>query len=96
MDNRSQVREFLTSRRARISPEQAGLAPFGRRRVTGHLFPVAETPHAAVYQLGSRVFNCHVSDNWGDANAHFRPGKGKIDWGAFLRSLQDVGFTGSL
>jgi sugar phosphate isomerase/epimerase len=61
-----------------------------------HLLPVAETPHAAVYQLGRRVFNCHISDNWGDANAHFRPGKGKVDWRAFLRSLRDVGFDGSL
>jgi sugar phosphate isomerase/epimerase len=59
-----------------------------------HLFPVAETPHASVYALGSRVFNCHISDNWGESNAHFRPGKGRIDWGAFLRALRDIGFDG--
>jgi transcriptional regulator with XRE-family HTH domain len=36
MDNRSEVREFLASRRGRITPEQAGLEPIGgRRRVTG-------------------------------------------------------------
>jgi len=36
MDNRSEVREFLVSRRARISPEQAGVEPSGgRRRVPG-------------------------------------------------------------
>jgi transcriptional regulator with XRE-family HTH domain len=36
MDNRAQVREFLASRRARITPEQAGLPSFGgHRRVTG-------------------------------------------------------------
>ncbi|MFD0689963.1 helix-turn-helix domain-containing protein [Actinomadura fibrosa] len=35
MDNRSEVREFLTSRRARISPEQAGLPSYGTRRVPG-------------------------------------------------------------
>ncbi|MDI6099482.1 helix-turn-helix transcriptional regulator [Actinoplanes sp. NEAU-A12] len=36
MDNRVEVREFLTSRRARISPDGAGLpAPSGRRRVPG-------------------------------------------------------------
>ena len=36
MDNRAEVREFLISRRARITPEQAGLEPIGgRRRVTG-------------------------------------------------------------
>lgn len=36
MDNRAEVREFLASRRGRITPEQAGLEPIGgRRRVTG-------------------------------------------------------------
>ncbi|MEE2570691.1 helix-turn-helix transcriptional regulator [Pseudarthrobacter sp. J64] len=36
MDNRAEVREFLASRRARITPEQAGLEQFGgRRRVKG-------------------------------------------------------------
>jgi transcriptional regulator with XRE-family HTH domain len=36
VDNRSDVREFLTSRRARMSPQQAGLAAFGdNRRVPG-------------------------------------------------------------
>ncbi|WP_448609287.1 helix-turn-helix transcriptional regulator [Geodermatophilus sp. URMC 60] len=36
MDNRSDIRDFLTTRRARITPEQAGLLPGGgRRRVTG-------------------------------------------------------------
>ncbi|MEU5144648.1 helix-turn-helix transcriptional regulator [Streptomyces sp. NPDC021139] len=35
MDNRAEVREFLTSRRARITPEQAGLPGGSRRRVPG-------------------------------------------------------------
>src|SRR4249920_168913 len=36
MDNRAEVREFLASRRGRITPEQAGVEPIGgRRRVTG-------------------------------------------------------------
>lgn len=36
MDNRAEIKAFLTSRRARVSPEQAGLAAFGRtRRVPG-------------------------------------------------------------
>lgn len=36
MDNRIEVREFLASRRARITPEQAGIEPSGgRRRVAG-------------------------------------------------------------
>jgi transcriptional regulator with XRE-family HTH domain len=36
MDNRNEVREFLASRRARITPEQAGLPAYGsNRRVPG-------------------------------------------------------------
>ncbi|WP_112134308.1 helix-turn-helix domain-containing protein [Glycomyces dulcitolivorans] len=35
MDNRDEVREFLTSRRAKITPEQAGLPPGSGRRVPG-------------------------------------------------------------
>jgi transcriptional regulator with XRE-family HTH domain len=35
MDNQFEVREFLTSRRARLTPEQTGLTSFGARRVPG-------------------------------------------------------------
>ena len=36
MDNRSEIREFLSSRRARITPQQAGLIAYGHnRRVPG-------------------------------------------------------------
>lgn len=35
MDHQAEVREFLTSRRAKLTPEQAGLPPAGRRRVPG-------------------------------------------------------------
>jgi hypothetical protein len=36
MDNRDEIRDFLTTRRARITPEQAGLPAYGgNRRVAG-------------------------------------------------------------
>lgn len=35
VDNRQEVREFLTTRRARLTPEQAGLPTVGHRRVPG-------------------------------------------------------------
>ena len=36
MDNRNEISDFLTSRRAKITPEQAGLPAYGgRRRVSG-------------------------------------------------------------
>lgn len=35
MSSRDDVREFLATRRAKITPQQAGLASYGRRRVPG-------------------------------------------------------------
>ena len=35
METKKEIREFLTSRRARITPEQAGLHSYGSRRVPG-------------------------------------------------------------
>jgi transcriptional regulator with XRE-family HTH domain len=35
VDPRSEIREFLTSRRAKITPERAGLTSYGSRRVPG-------------------------------------------------------------
>src|SRR4051794_26473652 len=35
MDTRSEIREFLTSRRAKITPGQVGLPSYGARRVPG-------------------------------------------------------------
>jgi transcriptional regulator with XRE-family HTH domain len=35
VDTRSEIREFLTSRRARITPDKVGLASYGPRRVPG-------------------------------------------------------------
>jgi transcriptional regulator with XRE-family HTH domain len=35
VDNKTEIREFLTSRRARLTPEQVGLNSYGPRRVPG-------------------------------------------------------------
>jgi transcriptional regulator with XRE-family HTH domain len=35
VDAKSEIREFLTSRRAKVTPEQAGLTTYGSRRVPG-------------------------------------------------------------
>ncbi len=35
MDTKKEISEFLTSRRARVSPEQAGVTSYGARRVPG-------------------------------------------------------------
>jgi sugar phosphate isomerase/epimerase len=57
-----------------------------------HLFPMGEIPQMVIYEVGERVFHCHFSDNDGTSNAHWRPGKGKIDWKGVLQALRDVGY----
>jgi sugar phosphate isomerase/epimerase len=59
-----------------------------------HLFPSGDIPQVAVRRLGSRVLHCHFSDNDGETNVHWRPGKGKIDWEQVLRALHDNAFAG--
>jgi sugar phosphate isomerase/epimerase len=59
-----------------------------------HLFPCGDLPQVAVYELGDRIFHCHFSDNDGTSNAHWRPGRGKIDWAQTLVALKEVGFDG--
>ena len=61
-----------------------------------HLFPCGDLPAMAVYELGERIFHTHLSDNDGQTNAHWRPGKGKIDWAGLLAALQDIGYAGVL
>jgi sugar phosphate isomerase/epimerase len=53
---------------------------------------MGEIPQMVVYEVGDRVLHTHFSDNDGTSNAHWRPGKGKIDWTGVLQALQDVGY----
>ena len=57
-----------------------------------HLFPMGEIPQMVIYEVGDRVLHTHFSDNDGTSNAHWRPGKGKIDWAGVLQALRDVGY----
>ena len=74
--------------------EDVGSPVLGANLDPSHLFPCGDLPQVAVYQLGQKVFHTHFSDNDGQTNAHWRPGKGKIDWSATLQALQDVGYNG--
>lgn len=61
-----------------------------------HLFPSGEISDPSGVRAGGRVFHAHFSDNDGQTNAHWRPGKGKIDWTAVMAALQDTDFTGTI
>lgn len=67
MDNRNEVREFLASRRAKVTPEQAGVPFFGgRRRVPG--LRRGETDLAGQLPTRSEEFRAR----WAARNVHLR------------------------
>ena len=76
--------------------DHVGSPALGVNLDPSHLFPMGDLPHVAAYQLAGRVWHTHLSDNDGTTNAHWRPGKGKIDWGALLQALQETGYQGTL
>ena len=61
-----------------------------------HLFPSGDMPHFTVLLLKDRIFNTHFSDNEGHTNAHWRPGRGKIDWTAIFGALAAIGYDGPI
>lgn len=72
--------------------DQVGSPALGMNFDPSHLFPMGEISEMVIYEVGDRVFHTHLSDNDGTSNAHWRPGKGKIDWRGVLRALQAVGY----
>ena len=67
--------------------ERTGADNLGLNFDPSHLFPAGDMPHYVVLALGKRIFNTHFSDNEGHTNAHWRPGRGKIDWKAIFAAL---------
>jgi sugar phosphate isomerase/epimerase len=61
-----------------------------------HLFSSGDMPQCTVYQLKDCLSHVHFSDNDTYTNAHWRPGKGKIDWHAVMKALKDIGYQGVL
>lgn len=76
--------------------DAVGSTRIGMNFDPSHLFPCGDMPQVAVLMLGNRVFNTHFSDNDGVTNAHWQPGRGKIDWGAVMRALHETGYNGTI
>lgn len=76
--------------------ERVGAPNLGMNFDPSHLFPAGDMPHYVVLSLGDRIFNTHFSDNEGHTNAHWRPGRGKIDWKAIFAALRSIGYTGAI
>lgn len=76
--------------------ERTGAPNLGLNFDPSHLFPAGDMPHYVVLSLGDRIFNTHFSDNEGHTNAHWRPGRGKIDWKAIFAALKTIGYSGPI
>lgn len=62
---------------------------------TGHAF-LAGDLYPLVYKFGPHLRMLHVHDNNGHGDEHLPPGEGRIEWGAFVRELVQVGFRGAM
>ncbi|OGV48360.1 MAG: hypothetical protein A2X49_13175 [Lentisphaerae bacterium GWF2_52_8] len=63
---------------------------------TNHMMSRPDKLPELVKNLGGSLFALHMSDYNGIDEQHFLPGKGVIDWKAFLASLHTIGFPGPL
>ena len=45
---------------------------------------------------GRRLVNTHLHDNYGGGDDHFAPGKGTVDWGGLLDTLERLDYRGPL
>jgi len=61
---------------------------------TNHLMDRAATLPGVVRQLSDRLITLHLSDYDGVDEKHWLPGKGVLDWAAFMQVLKDIDYQG--
>jgi len=61
---------------------------------TGHSQVDGHSPAEEALLAGDKLFTLHIADNDGSDDQHRVPGLGTIDWPAFLRALDALGFAG--
>ncbi len=62
---------------------------------TGHAF-LSDDLHHLLYKLSGHLKMIHAHDNSGHGDDHLPPGKGKIDWSAFVGELRRTRFPGAV
>lgn len=74
--------------------EKPGFEDVGVTYDVANISMIGDIAEIFVYRVGRRICNVQMADNHGVNNAHWRPGKGKNDFGAIVRALADVGYQG--
>lgn len=67
---------------------------FGVCLDVNHLMDRYATLPSVVRALGPRLITLHLSDYDGVDERHWMPGKGVIDWPAFMQALRDIDYQG--
>jgi len=67
---------------------------FGVCLDTNHLMERHASLPQVLGALGRRLFTLHLSDYDGVDEKHWMPGKGVIDWPAFMGALREIGYGG--
>jgi protein FrlC len=61
---------------------------------TGHAALNGEDLPQVVRALKRVPLHIHIDDNTGDSDTHMFPGEGRIDYGPFVRALDEIGYRG--
>ena len=84
------------------TPDQAWtlLRDVGHRNVhwtvdVGHAIRAGIAPVEFVKTLGEEVVHCHLNDNDGSCDLHLPLGQGVVDWVAWARAVEKVGYRGA-
>jgi sugar phosphate isomerase/epimerase len=59
---------------------------------TGHAHMSGLDVAAAVRRLAPHLRATHIADNHGNADEHFAPFNGTVDWAATMKALGEVGY----
>lgn len=62
---------------------------------TGHATISGENAIEFVEKLGKRLRTLHIQDNFGVLDNHVVPGRGVIDWKAFMKTFRESGYEGT-
>lgn len=61
---------------------------------TGHAELSGLDQGRALRSIGKHLVALHIADNDGEADRHWAPGRGKVDWEAVLDALRSIGYKG--
>ena len=74
----------------------AGEEVFGFCYDSGHAALLGKDQGIALHTLGSRLLALHLHDNDGVHDHHRFPYYGVVDWEMLIRSLREIGYTGTI